>query len=357
MTRPRTISPWKMTLALLLGLMLTQAALAAEGHEPSDPKAVKDPDPTLLQELKAYPHKIVFEALRGAHFDLIQVNADGSNPVNLTNTPDEDELYPKVSPDGKLIAFYADSGKSPGRARTLYVMNADGTGRKKIADGGREPCWSADGKQIAFLKSEFKRLELSDYATQGIYIYDLASGQTTAHPNAAAIKHLYCLNWTRDGNWFVATVHGGMNFSHAIVAIPAKGDQVYNLKLSGCRPDVSPDGKHVSWGNGDYKLGVADLDFSGPEPKAKRTHDAVTSKDPMKTYHADWSPDGHYIAFSYGDKLEGKTIGGVPEIPGVKAPGWNICVADTTQPGRWVMITNDGASCKEPDWAPAGAAK
>lgn len=350
-----TITPVKTMLALLLALLI-QAAPAAE-HEKSDPKAVTPPDPTLLQELKACPFKIVFEALRGNHFDLIAVSADGSNPVNLTNTPDEDELYPKVSPDGKMIAFYSDAGKAPNRARTLYVMNADGTGKKKIADGGREPCWSADSQRIAFLKSEFKRLELSDYATQGIYIYDLKSGQTTAHPNAAAIKHLYCLNWTADGKWFVATVHGGMNFSHAILAIPAAGDKFYNLKLSGCRPDVSPDGKHVSWGFGDYKMGVADLDLTGPEPKAKRTHDAVTSITPMKTYHADWSPDGHYIAFSYGDKLEGKTIGGVPEIPGVKAPGWNICVADNTKPGRWVMITHDGASCKEPDWAPAGAAK
>lgn len=128
---------------------------------------------------------------------------------------------------------------------------------------------------------------------------------------------------------------------------------MFDLGLSGCRPDVSPDGKHVSWGHGDWALGIADLDFTDTTAKATFVRDAVQSKDPIKTYHADWSPDGRYIAFSCGDKLEGKTVGGAPEFPGVKAPGWNICVADATKPNRWVVVTLDGASNKEPDWAPA----
>ena len=41
-----------------------------------------------------------------------------------------------------------------------------------------------------------------------------------------------------------------------------------------------------------------------------------------------------------------------PEMIGVKAPGWNICVADPAKLNRWVAITNDGNSNKEPDWAP-----
>lgn len=307
----------------------------------------KEATPALLQELKAYPHKLAYETHRDGNWEIYLVNADGANPINLTRTPEVDELYPKASPDGTRICFVADEGKGETKSRNLYLMNIDGSKRRKIADNAREPAWSADGNSIAYLPGEFKRFAIEDYATKGIVVLDLKTGQTREHH--PAIQHLYCLNWSPDENWFVATVHGGMGFGHAIVAIQANGTNVYNLGLEGCRPDLNPEGKKVAWGHGDYAIGVANLDFSLPIPKASGIYNLVQSKDPMKTYHADWSPDGRYIAFSYGDKLEGKTKN-IPELPGVEAPGWNICVADTMQSNRWVVITVDGASCKEPDW-------
>jgi hypothetical protein len=46
---------------------------------------------------------------------------------------------------------------------------------------------------------------------------------------------------------------------------------------------------------------------------------------------------------------------GLPEsLVGSKAKGWNICVADAGAKDRWVAVTSDGHSHKEPDWAPAG---
>ena len=58
-----------------------------------------------------------------------------------------------------------------------------------------------------------------------------------------------------------------------------------------------------------------------------------------------------YIAFSHGPKATKKSIKGLlPEFPGVEAPGWNICVADAAHRDRWVMLTTDGKSNKEPDW-------
>jgi WD40 repeat protein len=155
---------------------------------------------------------------------------------------------------------------------------------------------------------------------------------------------------TPDGRWYVATVHAGMGFGHGILAIEAKGNKVFNLKIPGCRPDVSADGKHVAWGASDYALRVADLDFSGPEPKVVGAHDIVTSPKPVEVYHVDWSPDGQYVAFSRGP--HGKSLGGPPECVGVQAPGWNICVADTRTVNRWTPITQDGKSNKEPDWVP-----
>src|SRR4051812_44043491 len=88
----------------------------------------------LLKDLKAVKHKVLSESNRSGNWDLWIMNADGSSPVNLTNTPDVDELYPKASPDGSKIVFCCDEGKGEEKVRNLYVMDADGGKRTKIAD-------------------------------------------------------------------------------------------------------------------------------------------------------------------------------------------------------------------------------
>lgn len=305
--------------------------------------------PDLLAELKSYRPRILFESNRDGNFELYVANADGSSPVNLTKTADVQELYPKASPDGSMICFTADEGEP--KVRNLYVMKADGGGRRKFADNAREPCWNHDGTAIAYLKGETDRFTYSDFATKGIFIWTVADGKTREHPNNAKIEHLYTLNWASKQGWFVATVHGGMGFKHGILALQENGTQVVDLKLEGCRPDVSADGLKISWGHGDFAVGVGDLDLAGG--KVSNTLNVVQSKDPIETYHCDWSPDGRYLSFTLGPKMKGKNLKGLlPEFPGVDAPGWDICVADASKPNRWVALTLDGKSNKESDWVP-----
>src|ERR1700733_12101657 len=71
----------------------------------------------LLAELKDYRHKIVYETNRDGNWELYLCTADGSDPVNLTRTPDVDELFPKPSSDGSKICFVADLGKGDARVR------------------------------------------------------------------------------------------------------------------------------------------------------------------------------------------------------------------------------------------------
>ena len=79
-----------------------------------------------------------------------QVNADGSNPVNLTNNPAYDG-QPAWSPDGTRIAFTSDRDGRLG----IYVMNADGSNPAHLtnnpASRDSDPAWSPDGKRIAFV--------------------------------------------------------------------------------------------------------------------------------------------------------------------------------------------------------------
>ena len=312
----------------------------------------------LLEALKSYPYQLVFETNRDGNWELYMMNADGSGTKNLTKTADIDEVFPKNSPDGKQIAFVADSMEGKRRVRDVFVMGLDGKGRRKIADDARDPCWSPDGKRIAYLPAEYSRYTTSTWATRGLRIYDLKTKKTTVHANED-LEHLYSLDWSPDAKWIVATVHGGMGYSQAILAIQVDGDEVHDLGLFGCRPDLRPDGKKVAWGYGDYSIGVADIDFSGERPRVarrKRTIGIRSSRGRRRrsapqTYHADWSPDGRFIVFSTGPRNGFRRFwGAMPQCPGVDAPGWNLCVAQADGKGPWVQLTTDGKSYKEADW-------
>jgi hypothetical protein len=86
--------------------------------------------------------KIVFERCVGGsvagnapwlcstQWDLFVMNADGSNPQNLTNTPNSNETGAKYTPDGKMIGFTTDRD---GNAE-VYLMNADGTNPMNVTN-------------------------------------------------------------------------------------------------------------------------------------------------------------------------------------------------------------------------------
>ena len=292
--------------------------------------------------------RIVYESYRDNNWELCMVNADGSNSVNLTRTPNMNELYPHVSPDGTKVCFVSDEGEGESKIRDVYYINIDGTGRVKVAENAREPCWNADGTAIAYMKGEFDKFSYLDYASKGLFFYDLKTRKSTPHPNDR-LYHLYNICWSPDGNWFVATVHGGMGYDHAIIAFEARGTKVFNLGIPGCRPDISPDGKKIAWGSGDWSLSIGDLNLTLPEPSVTNRRDVVKSASPMKIYHIDWSPDGKFVTFSRGVNKE--ILGFAPEMVGIKAEGWNICAADATGESDWIALTSDGNSNKEPDWA------
>jgi Tol biopolymer transport system component len=304
-------------------------------------------------DLGEIPFKILYETYRKTegrdNWELYQMNADGSNQVNLTRTPDLDEMYPHASPDGTKISFVVDEGSGRRKARSVYYMNIDGTGRVRVATNARQPCWSPDGKKIAYLLGEYDRYSTREYATSELIIYDLQSRQYKPHPNTS-LHHIYAICWSPDGNWFFAAVHGGMGYSDTVLAIDADGTRVFDLEkwgVKGCRPDLSRDGKRMTWGETDWDLCVGDIDLSGPEPRVYNVNKIVKCLRAAKIYHVDFSPDSKYIAFSFGPSSGGQQVGG-------KARGWNICVTDLT--GKWVKITTDGSQNKEPDWVPIPSA-
>jgi len=116
--------------------------------------------------------QIAFESFRDEGKDIWIMEADGSNPVNLTGkltslesqtsfspegklitiTPTSSERHPSWSSDGTQIAFTSNRDGNP----EIYVMDADGTNLVKLTNNAaidQGPDWSPDGTQIAFMSS------------------------------------------------------------------------------------------------------------------------------------------------------------------------------------------------------------
>ena len=337
--RGRDRHPGARGLGLALGTLLALAGVC--GASAGD----------LAEELKEVSHRIVYETFRDGNWELVMVQADGSDPVNLTKTPDVDELYPHASPDGSKICFVADEGQGKAKQRSVYYMNVDGTGRTLVARNARQAFWNPDGTVIAYLKGASEDFTYSSIATKGLFFYDLATGRERQHPHQG-LSHLFGVCWAPPGKWIVGTIHGGLGYRHAIIAIEAEGTRVVDLGIPGCRPEVSPDGKRIAWTPSDWALRVADFDQAGDVPKVTGGRDVVTSEKPTKVYHIDWPPDGKYVAFARGPAT--KRMGQAPEGVGTRAKGWNICVADVTGKNRAVALTTDGNCNKEPDWVAVG---
>ncbi len=313
------------------------------------PTAAADtPLPRQSLDLEAIPFKIVYETYRQTNgrdnWELYLVNADGSHPVNLTNTPDVDEMYPHACPLGRRICFVTDEGSGRDKIRNVYYMNLDGSGRTRVAENARQPCWSPDGRTIAYLKGEFDRYTIKDYATKGLFFYDIETRKHSQHVNKK-LYHLYNICWSDDGNWFTATVHGGMGYRHAILAFPRERTDVYDLTefgVRGCRPDFRPGSDMLTWGLTDWDLCIAEFAIDDGRPVVRNRTRTIRCDKEHEVYHTDFSPDGRYIAFSYGPKAN--------EMVGGMAAGWNICISNLN--GKWVQITEDGNHNKEPDWVP-----
>jgi Tol biopolymer transport system component len=95
-------------------------------------------------------------------------NADGTDVTDLTSTyldpAESSQGGPVWSPDGTLIAFsnYSNDPSTQG----VYLMNADGTGIHKIADGG-SPSWSPDGESIVFAAAAEKGNDIYSVSIDG----------------------------------------------------------------------------------------------------------------------------------------------------------------------------------------------
>ncbi len=190
--------------------------------------------------------RIAFQRTWGNDGDIYLMNADGSGVRRLTRNDGAGwAWFPSWSPNGRTIAFQRVQpppkppySNSKAWKLEVWVMNADGSGQRRLARGWPR-AWSADGRKILFAGAP--------NGDPGVYVMNAdGSGQRRLTRNTV-----------RDG---------GFTWS------PDRQKILFQRQRLGTRGKVSD-------------IYVMNADGSGQRKLTERGHDAR------------WSPDGEKISF------------------------------------------------------------
>jgi TolB protein len=204
--------------------------------------------------------------------DVFVIPATGGKPDVITSSSD-DERYPAWSPNGQRIAFERDRKGPTAFGPEIWVMNANGSGKKRLAAGG-QPTWSPDGAKIAFVGGSPGDVHVMN--ADGSNDTTLAQGFEPAwSPDGTKIA------FTRDNNIFVMNAAGG---GEAQLTFDGAHNQ---------NPDWSPDSSSIVFARftGDYDLAVVPAGGGTASPLADNAQD---------DWNPAWSPDGTKIVFETG---------------------------------------------------------
>lgn len=208
--------------------------------------------------------------------DVYTMAFDGSDLRRLTDDPAID-AFPVYSPDGDRIAFASERlGK-----QELFVMNADGSDQVRLVHidddlDETHPTWSADGGQIAFIRSI-----VPPGTAGGLWVM----GSDGSDPHLLLSAPLVAFpTWSPDGTRIAFQREVGDE--PRLGAFDIATGEVVDLG-PGWLPRWSPDSSRLAFsmpGGGIYVLEVAD--------PTRRLMVHPTGEAPI------WSPDGDWLVFT-----------------------------------------------------------
>ena len=198
--------------------------------------------------------KIAFSSFCENNCDIFTVDADGENRTRLAQH-DMDDVVPSWSPDGSKIAF---ASLPPGvimfAAYHIFVMNADGTGRRNLTGntdlmGNFFPTWSPDGRKIAFDSQRNFIYDIYVITAEGKKLERLTDGEgNNSRPVYVRDGKRIAFESDRDGDYNIYLMDTNGGNAVKLTRTPPGTDNIQPSWLPGALV-VTPNGKlPISWG-------------------------------------------------------------------------------------------------------------
>ncbi|MGD0745159.1 MAG: hypothetical protein ABSA45_08380 [Verrucomicrobiota bacterium] len=235
-------------------------------------------------------------------WDLFLMRADGTGRRHLTDTREFNEAGVRFSPDGTKLFYYrmptseAVDNNNYGTF-DLVLANADGTDPVNFGRGFQWASWGPDGRQLACLTA------------QGVQIIDIASRKVVRQfPRHGIISQLI---WSPDGRRFTGTANG-LGPYWCIGCLDPESDKIIAVSETdryNCTSDWVPDSQHIVYARGiiPEQPGRAELWVASADGHDRRRLYAEAERH---IYGACASPDGKYALFT----RSGEDLGKVGEI-------------------------------------------
>jgi Tol biopolymer transport system component len=142
---------------------------------------------------------VVFTSNRDGFFNVWRMDADGNNPVRLTDTQSAYDSQIDVTPDGKTVLFARQS--SDGGKTSLMRVPIEGGAATPLIPGSDSselmPRVAPDGKRLAFQTFHYDE-KIARFHTE-LKIAELGENQTIKQSEEIEFGMHHPLEWTADG--------------------------------------------------------------------------------------------------------------------------------------------------------------
>lgn len=233
-----------------------------------------------------------------------------------------DEASPSLSPDGRQVAFSWDGGSEAAGNLDIYIAALGGAAPLRLTDDpavDRDPVWSPDGTEIAFLRSRGS-FDLDIIVVPALGGAERKLHSTRLHLSSRLREVAPLLAWSPDGAYLVFTSLNDDSVdtaSYLLHALSIETGGVHRLTndpaVYDSSPAVSPDGRWLAfsrfgieegWSSG---LMVQRLG-SGLKPEGRPV--AVPSGPSGTPHSPQWLSNGERLAFLNGGTLYESEVGG-----------------------------------------------
>jgi hypothetical protein len=251
-----------------------------------DDAARKYPPPGRSEQVPTVRKRtLLITSVRTGDTEIFAVDPDTGDARNLSRSPKSEDRYPCWSPDGKRVAFVSDRNGPP----NLYVMDADGENVRRIVETKSVcymPSWqrTSEGERIVF-GMHGDKAEMACVRPDGSDLRMLGAGHDpTLSPDGTRV----CYTGDVDGGVSVFVMNLDGSDKRRVVKETSRVGATF--------PNWSPDGKQLVYS---FPVGASLELFV---INADGTNNRQLTKLGKVATPAAWSPDGEWISFRYTDE-------------------------------------------------------